>query len=304
MEDKGELQDFEKAKANIKKLAEEDKANVTLSKSAEYDQHKLGFVKFNTEHHVSGTELNKVTSQVQDYFMVVQNWHEKNIELYKDLYLALEALDKGHIDKINATVSGLGRANEKIEDLLQLQESELKNLKNLKVKIDSIQHIDNVDDLWDFKGQIEKDMEQSKEQFEEMLRNMEKIDSLEKKQNDIQLEQNRINDDIHKKITAGEEEDKKQNQILKEQKEKDEEHDQLLKEQKQKDEEHDKLLKEQKEKDKEHDKLLLEYQLKQQEFDSKLTDMQMEKTRQKKMTTISIILSVLALVISLISFVL
>ena len=138
--------DFEVAKEQLKKFAEQDTENLKFEKVRTHE--KIFDLEF-SEHGVTGTEFNKLIEQIQNYFA---NFYDRQQDLIKEfgqVYQALEILDKDYIQAILSTVKAIEKTNQNIQieqkrldNSIKRQESTLQVLKKFK------------DDINDFNSKI------------------------------------------------------------------------------------------------------------------------------------------------------
>lgn len=155
------------------------------------------------DHKVTGTELNKVTSQVQDYLIKINDFSKDVVKEIGHVYAALESLDKEYIPAIMTAVKGAEIASdqakaaseharvaqEDIKDTIQKQKKIVGVLEKHKEKLDKLKHLDNIDEIWKESKELEKEMDDFQKKFaeaKEQLANFEKsIKSLQSFANSI-----------------------------------------------------------------------------------------------------------------------
>lgn len=130
-------QNFEIAKKNIKKFSEETLTDLELEKVAS-DKSFGEFVGdlfclrgFGIDHTVTGSELNNLTSQIQKHLIALNEIQRKFINEFKEIYNALEALDKDYILRIVASIEAI---NKNVFDIKKA-EKDTKRLMNEHVMI-------------------------------------------------------------------------------------------------------------------------------------------------------------------------
>jgi len=191
MEELGiERHDFELAKERLKEFSELNETELEID-GVKTDGGLFGW----GNHKVTGDELNDRLQAIQQHMIDINTTNTKTIKEFKEVYNALDALDKDYIQCILANV----KAVEKTSDDIQRQQDTLKkhhekiteqqgkldahqieiekNVKNIskvvdtlkkfKDKIDGYQHLDEVDKIW---GECEKVLDQAS-----------KVSALEKK---------------------------------------------------------------------------------------------------------------------------
>ena len=130
--------DFEVAKEQLKKFAEQDTENLKFEKVRTHE--KIFDLEF-SEHGVTGTEFNKLIEQIQNYFA---NFYDRQQDLIKEfgqVYQALEILDKDYIQAILSSVAAIEHTNKKIlkeqariDKTIEKQKLTLEALKQFKEK--------------------------------------------------------------------------------------------------------------------------------------------------------------------------
>lgn len=114
-------------------------------------------------HKVTGEELNKLTSKIQNK-MIEQNKHiVKLIEEFGVVYNTMESLDNDYLKNFKKDIENIRKVNEKsglcidgleekqyqIDKLIDNQKSIISALSKFKEKIEKIEHITEVDDIFD-----------------------------------------------------------------------------------------------------------------------------------------------------------
>lgn len=121
-------------------------------------------------HNVTGTELNEVTAEIQEYLIELNNLQIKFVREFGKIYEAFNYLDKDYIDAINNNVQSIGvvsnqaltaseqaneaaiqaqKANKNVEAALDTQKKIVDTLCIFKADIDKIKHIWNIDEIWE-----------------------------------------------------------------------------------------------------------------------------------------------------------
>lgn len=155
------------------------------------------------DHKVTGTELNKVTSQVQNYLIKINDFSKDVVKEIGHVYAALESLDKEYIPAIMTAVKGAEIASdqakaaseharvaqEDIKDTIQKQKKIVGVLEKHKEKLDKLKHLENIDEIWRESKELEREMGDFQKKFaaaKEQLANFEKsIKSLQSFANSI-----------------------------------------------------------------------------------------------------------------------
>lgn len=139
------------------------------------------------DHKVTGYELNDRLESIQGHLVVLNTTNNKIIKEFREVYKALDALDKDYITSIVANVKAIEKTsndvreqqktlkqhNEKLaiqQNKLDTHQTEIdKNvenmkkivitLKNFKEKLDGFQHLSDIDKIWSDCKTMKNDME-------------------------------------------------------------------------------------------------------------------------------------------------
>ena len=189
---------FENAKGELKSFSTKNSSDFGIDKV----ETEGGFLWLGN-HKVTGTELNKVTSQVQDYLIKINDFSKNVVKEIGQVYTALESLDKEYIPAIMTAVKGAEIASdqaktaseharvaqEDIKETIQKQKKIVGVLEKHKEKLDKLKHLENIDDIWNESQELEKEMNEFQQKFEEaknQLLNLERsIKSLQSFANSI-----------------------------------------------------------------------------------------------------------------------
>ena len=130
--------DFNEAKELLKEFAEQSRDELYFDTVKTHDD-LFGF-EF-TEHTVTGKEFNTLVEQTQNYISKFYDNQQALIEEFGQVYKALEALDKGHIQAILSSVAAIDHTNKKIlkeqvriDKTIEKQKATLVALKQFKEK--------------------------------------------------------------------------------------------------------------------------------------------------------------------------
>ena len=193
-----EFVSFENAKKELKTFSNRNSEDFGINKVAVDG----GFLWLG-DHKVTGSELNKVTSQVQDYLIKINGFSKDVVKEIGCVYDALESLDKEYIPAILTGVKGAEIASnqakeaseharvaqEDIKETIQKQKKIVGVLEKHKEKLDKLVHLENIDDIWIKSKELEKEMSAFQKSFNEakiQLLNFEKsIKSLQSFANSI-----------------------------------------------------------------------------------------------------------------------
>lgn len=125
------------------------------------------------DHNVTGSELNKITCQVQDYFIKFNGLNSDFIIEFGQVYKALESLDGEYIPAILSAVKGAEEASNQakeaqldIKKMIEAQNKIITILENHKKKLDKLKHLESIDDLWYDTQRLQKDIKTSRANFE------------------------------------------------------------------------------------------------------------------------------------------
>lgn len=161
--------DFLEAKNALKKYTEQAQKDFELSKVPyEGGLFNLG------NHKVTGTELNRITSQIQDYLISINTLNQGLVEEFGQVYKAFESLDKDYISGIVNSI----RVTAEVSKKEQQDRSDIKQtvnvLKKFKEDIDQLKHLTDIDNVWEL---LEKQTKLSKE-FSDYMADLSKVKHL------------------------------------------------------------------------------------------------------------------------------
>lgn len=173
--------DFEEAKKHIQTFANNTSACTDLDRVS-----TSGGLFGWFDHNVTGAELNKITGQVQDHLVRINELQKSFISEFGQVYKALESLDSEYIKGILIAVKGAQessdqakRASEKaqkaqtdISKTIEGQKKVISILTDHKKKLETIKHLDSIDEIW-------KDLVEVKRLLDEMTKQSKTI------QNDV-----------------------------------------------------------------------------------------------------------------------
>lgn len=162
---------FDVAKKRLKEFSEKNESKLVI-KSVETSGGLFGL----GDHKVTGYELNSRLESIQGHLIVLNTTNNKTIKEFREVYNALDALDKDYITSIVANVKAIEKTsndvreqqktlkqhNEKLatqQNKLDTHQTEIdKNvenmkkivttLKNFKEKLDGFQHLSDIDKIW------------------------------------------------------------------------------------------------------------------------------------------------------------
>lgn len=142
------------------------------------------------DHKVTGYELNKVTSQVENYLSKINSVNIDLVKEFGQVYTALESLDKEYIPAIMGAVKGAECASnqaknaanhakvaqEDIKKTIAEQRKIIKVLENHKEKLDKISHLECIDDIWNTSQELENELASFKENFNSAQNKLSKLE--------------------------------------------------------------------------------------------------------------------------------
>ena len=142
--------DFDEAKEHLKEFAEQSQDELYFDTVRTHEDF-FGF-EF-AEHGVTGKEFNTLVEQTQNYISKFYDNQQKLIEEFGQVYKALEALDKGHIQAIICNVAAIELNNKKIlkeqariDKTIEKQTSTLLALKQFKEKLTENNHKESIEE--------------------------------------------------------------------------------------------------------------------------------------------------------------
>lgn len=162
---------FDLAKNRLKEFSERTEAELEIDK-VETDGGFLGL----GDHKVTGYELNRRLETIQGHFIAVNTTNNKVIKEFREIYNALDALDRDYIASIVANVKAIEKTSNDVRvqqgtlkqhnEKLASQQSKLdahqveieKNVANIskvvaalklfKEKLESYKHLSDIDKIW------------------------------------------------------------------------------------------------------------------------------------------------------------
>jgi hypothetical protein len=142
---------FQAAKNSLKKYTEQARQNVELSR-VPYDGglFNLG------SHKVTGSELNRITSQIQDYLIKMNTLGQGLVDEFGEVYKAFEYLDKDYISGIVASIKAAEEVSiqeqkdrKDIKELVEQHDMSVMLLVEFKEDIEQLKHLTDVDKAWE-----------------------------------------------------------------------------------------------------------------------------------------------------------
>lgn len=154
--------DFQEAKNALKKYTEQAKEEVELSSvPTDGGLFNLG------DHKVTGSELNRITTQIQEYLISLNHLSQGLVDEFGQVYKAFEYLDKDYISGIVASIKTAEKVSieeqkdrKDIKELIEQHKQSIAVLKKFKADIEKLKHLTDIDKAWEL---IEKQTKLSKE---------------------------------------------------------------------------------------------------------------------------------------------
>ena len=189
---------FEIAKNRLKEFSEKTETNFEL-KGVDTD----GFFPF-SDHRVTGKEFNEKLVNILKYFTTINETNNKIIKEFREVYNALDVLDKDYITSIVANVKAIEKTsndvriqqnilkqhNEKLENQqnkLDMHQVEINKsvesiskivsaLKIFKDKLEEYRHLNDIDQIWRDIENHSSMLAESKRKEEQFLINLKTIE--------------------------------------------------------------------------------------------------------------------------------
>lgn len=172
-----EKHNFELIKKRLKEFSEKTQSELEI-KRVEED----GWFFF--DHNVTGKELNERLETIQRLFIDVNTTNNSVIKEFREVYNALDVLDRDYITAIMSNLSAIGKTSDDVRiqqrtlkkhnEKLNFQQKEIEKnilniekivevLKTFKEKLESYEHLMEIDEIWnDCKASRDKNIEISK----------------------------------------------------------------------------------------------------------------------------------------------
>ena len=202
---------FEIAKNRLKEFSEKTETKLEL-KGVDTD----GFFPF-SDHRVTGQELNTRLANIQNHFATINDTSNKIIKEFREVYNALDVLDKDYITSIIANVKAIEKTsndvrvqqnilkqhNEKLENQqnkLDIHQVEINKsvesiskivsaLKIFKDKLEEYRHLNDIDQIWRDIENHSSMLAENKRKEEQFLINLKTIEIAN---NDIRKQQDTL----------------------------------------------------------------------------------------------------------------
>lgn len=172
-----EKHDFELIKKRLKEFSEKTQSELEI-KRVEEDSWLV------FDHNVTGKELNERLETIQRLFIDVNTTNNSVIKEFREVYNALDVLDRDYITAIMNNLSAIGKTSDDVRiqqrtlkkhnEKLNFQQKEIEKnvlniekivevLKTYKEKLESYEHLMEIDEIWnDCKASRDKNIEISK----------------------------------------------------------------------------------------------------------------------------------------------
>ena len=213
---------FDVAKNRLKEFSERTEAELEIDK-VRTDGGFLGL----GDHKVTGYELNRRLETIQDNFIVVNTTNNKVIKEFREVYNALDALDKDYITSIVHNVKAIEKTSndvrvqqgtlkqhherlERQQNKLDIHQTEIEkyvasikkivnSLKIFKEKLEGYKHLTDIDKVWNDCRNIQNRIEVVSQDIKVVTsRNEQDIKAIEEKltniEKDIIVAQNEISE--------------------------------------------------------------------------------------------------------------
>lgn len=143
--------DFQEAKNSLKKYTEQAKKDIELSTVPR----KEGLFNLGT-HKVTGEEFNDRLSQIQSYFISLNNLNQGLVDELGQVYKAFEFLDRDYISGIVTSIKAAEEVSKKeqkdrkdIKELVEQHKQSIAVLKKFKADIEKFKHLTDIDKAWE-----------------------------------------------------------------------------------------------------------------------------------------------------------
>ena len=159
---------FEDAKKNIQSISKSISKDISLSSVEENTW--LFF-----ERSVTGKEFNEIIAKIQSCFMDFNKKHTQFVQVFGQVYDALDSLDNEYLTAIIGTIKGVEEASNQAKQaqkdtnkIIEQQKNLLKVLEDHKNKLDELKHLTNIDEIWSESKALQDDMQIFKDKYSEM----------------------------------------------------------------------------------------------------------------------------------------
>ena len=161
------------------KLFEDAKKNIqSISKSISKDISLRG-VEENTwlvfDHRVTGEEFNERITKIQSCIMDFNKKHTQFVQVFGQVYDALDSLDNEYLTAIIGTIKGVEEASNQAKqaqkdtnEIIERLKKIIKVLEDHKNELDKLKHLTNIDEIWSESKALQDDMQIFKDKYSEM----------------------------------------------------------------------------------------------------------------------------------------
>lgn len=170
---------FEDAKRHIQSFSNRTSVDVGLDKV----DVSGGFFGWG-DHKVTGTELNNITTQIQNHLIRSNGLHADLIKEFGQVYRALESLDGEYIPAILSAVKGAETASNQakaaqddIKKTIEAQKRMITVLEEHKSKLDKLKHLGNIDEIWKDTKTLQKEIKVFKSNFENAQKQVTRLEA-------------------------------------------------------------------------------------------------------------------------------
>lgn len=150
---------FKKQKNELKDFASQAATNTRLDKfdtgAGWSDFLSGGLLGLFSGHKVTGEELNKFVSKLQNCFIEINERERRVIKEFGQVYETFEALDKGYIQGILISVKSAEEAckqaqdaQKDIDDTINTLQLTITKLKEFKDEVSAYKHLPDIDEFW------------------------------------------------------------------------------------------------------------------------------------------------------------
>lgn len=159
---------FEDAKKNIQSISKSISKDISLSSVEENTW--LFF-----ERSVTGKEFNEIIAKIQSCFMDFNKKHTQFVQVFGQVYDALDSLDNEYLTAIIGTIKGVEEASNQAKQaqkdtntIIEKLKKIIKVLEDHKNELDKLKHLTNIDEIWSESKALQDDMQIFKDKYSEM----------------------------------------------------------------------------------------------------------------------------------------
>ena len=159
---------FEDAKKNIQSISKSISKDISLSSVEENTW--LFF-----ERSVTGKEFNEIIAKIQSCFMDFNKKHTQFVQVFGQVYDALDSLDNEYLTAIIGTIKGVEEASNQAKQaqkdtnkIIEQLKKIIKVLEDHKNELDKLKHLTNIDEIWSESKALQDDMQIFKDKYSEM----------------------------------------------------------------------------------------------------------------------------------------